>query len=391
MGNSSCACMSTKENPIKAKKNSQKMLVTKNNYTPIMIALDTKEDGIGFLQTINFQFCTDNSIGPFYLNKYEELFSDSFKEKNKQLSLELIRITHYNEYITNLPPTGFISEYHNYYLNSEITKIKTISIERLQCHLIYCTSSVLRLPLYLSFFSTIPFLKYSNKHKNKIDSNTKIKEQIELDLPRTFPQIQAFKNEQFIKNFRSLLYEITNRDYSIGYVQGINFIAGFCLVLSGNQPEIALILFTKLFSLQSKKFKCTLREMYNTNFPLLMKYVNYFRELIEKYEKDIYTKLVEIDINDHLWVSKWILTVCLTSFDNEIVLKCWDIIIAKGIDYILFICLSISSFYKKELLATERLDQFMGVVGVEISLEKEQQKLLLDHIITKVENNAYLI
>lgn len=383
MGNASCACMSTNE--IKVIKNSS------NNHSSIMIILNKKEDGMQYLQKINIQFCKNNSLGPFYLTNYEELFSDAFQDKAKKSVLELTSITNYNKYITNPSSSISITEYNNYYRSCDIIAINTIPIEELQNHLIYCTSSVFRLLLYLSILSRVPLANYSIKHISKIDTNEKIKNQIELDLPRTFPNIEAFKDQQFRHNFRTLLYEIADRDYLINYVQGMNFISGFCLILAGNQLEIALILFTKLFSLKSKLFKCPFREIYNKDFPLLMKYVDYFRILIKKYDKEIYNKLVELGINDHIWASKWILTLCLTSFDYEIVLKCWDIIIAKGLDYILLICLIFTSFYKKELIGSENIGEFMLIVGHDIFLDKENQKLLLNHIITSVENNIYNI
>jgi hypothetical protein len=50
--------------------------------------------------------------------------------------------------------------------------------------------------------------------------------QIELDLKRTFPNDPIEATEQCIIPMRNVLYSFVKRNPTIGYCQGMNFIAG---------------------------------------------------------------------------------------------------------------------------------------------------------------------
>ena len=50
--------------------------------------------------------------------------------------------------------------------------------------------------------------------------------QIDLDLKRTFPEDEMFKQEHVINTLRNVLVSYTRRNPSVGYCQGLNFVAG---------------------------------------------------------------------------------------------------------------------------------------------------------------------
>lgn len=381
MGNANCGCTGP---------NAVLVINTaiKQNYLPIDIILSSnKSNPFDYYSTMNIQFCLNNSIGPFFMETKANDASNSNEEANKMLN-ELIAITDFEKYIQTKNEVSVL-EYEEFYSNGKIEAIKTIPFNQLKQHLLFNSSSIFRVPLYLSLL-TNTYISYSRKHIS-IDDNTKIKHQIEVDLPRTFPKIDALTKKEFLINFRSLLYEIAGRDTRISYVQGMNFIGALCLLLSGNQLETGFVLYAKVLSLKSSLFRMAYKECFNYDFPLLIKYLVKAKELLMKYQRSIYDKIVEYDVNEHTWLSKWILTLFLSQFEINIVLKFWDVLISQGIDSILIICLTIVEIYKEELEKTESLIEFSRIICHEMVIDKERSELLIQRLIHNINNRTYAL
>ena len=62
-------------------------------------------------------------------------------------------------------------------------------------------------------------------------------ENINLDLKRTFPEIEFFKKEENLKKMKNILLAFAMRNISIGYCQGFNFIVGKLLMIIENEEE----------------------------------------------------------------------------------------------------------------------------------------------------------
>ena len=62
-------------------------------------------------------------------------------------------------------------------------------------------------------------------------------ENINLDLKRTFPELEFFKKEENLKKMKNILLAFAMRNISIGYCQGFNFIVGKLLMIIENEEE----------------------------------------------------------------------------------------------------------------------------------------------------------
>ena len=81
-----------------------------------------------------------------------------------------------------------------------------------------------------------------NYYKNLLQTYPKkipfpFEESINLDLHRTFPELDFFKNEENIKKMKNILMAFAMRNISIGYCQGFNFIVGKLLMIIENEEE----------------------------------------------------------------------------------------------------------------------------------------------------------
>ncbi len=81
-----------------------------------------------------------------------------------------------------------------------------------------------------------------NYYKNLLQTYPKkipfpFEESINLDLHRTFPELDFFQNEENIKKMKNILMAFAMRNVSIGYCQGFNFIVGKLLMIIENEEE----------------------------------------------------------------------------------------------------------------------------------------------------------
>ena len=83
----------------------------------------------------------------------------------------------------------------------------------------------------------------------KLDEN--ILRVINCDLPRTFPSKHVMKENKFTQTLKEALLEISLIDAELGYVQGINNIVAYFLMLAGNNMEICITLFLSLMYMTS--------------------------------------------------------------------------------------------------------------------------------------------
>jgi hypothetical protein len=63
-------------------------------------------------------------------------------------------------------------------------------------------------------------------------------DQINVDLKRTFPEDPLFSQEATLESLRRILTAFSRRNFSIGYCQGFNFIAGRLFKIFRNEVFI---------------------------------------------------------------------------------------------------------------------------------------------------------
>ena len=94
--------------------------------------------------------------------------------------------------------------------------------------------------------------------KNKRYILEKDESQIELDLQRTFSNIQDFNTEGNKKIFKKIIYNFISQLYksgiNTGYCQGMNFYAGFFLILCKDEDPSGKLAFELLYLFMTKEW-----------------------------------------------------------------------------------------------------------------------------------------
>ncbi|CAD8174702.1 unnamed protein product [Paramecium octaurelia] len=169
-------------------------------------------------------------------------------------------------------------------------------------------------------------LLYS-KLKNQTPSQ-KVLEDITKDVNRTFPSHDHFKDyNQGQQQLFSILKALSILNEDIGYVQGMNYIVGFSLIVSGGKEEEVFWLIH--FINTNPHFLWW--EIYRVNF-------NYTKALCQVFLKNfneqlpaLYQHFQDEGISDQQYIWQWILTQFLYTFPIDSVIFFWDFILATDI------------------------------------------------------------
>ena len=208
------------------------------------------------------------------------------------------------------------------------------------------------IPNYLRFFiwDIVLSEKYNNqkyfnfeqelKEYKFILEKKKANPQIEKDINRTFmkEKEQTKNNIQILKN---ILYGINTYNAS-GYCQGMNFIVGYLLKLTNYDEVKTFYIF--------KSVLCDIKGYFEVGFPLLKKNNEAFNKMFKESYPKLFKHFQKHEIVNEFWIGKWFQTLFTLSLPFDELNMIWDVLLIRGFDFIIYICLALCGYIEKELL-----------------------------------------
>jgi len=175
---------------------------------------------------------------------------------------------------------------------------------------------------------------------------------IEIDMPRTFPEDPYFDDKQQ-QSLRRILLAYSNMSPDVGYCQGMNYIAGFLLLVAQNgdfraspSPEIEEETFWMLHALMDSG----LSGFYQRSFPLLRRYLAAFDDLVAQTMPELQSHFQKENVQHGVYLHQWCLTLFINSVPLPMVLTFWDAIICCGLEELLPIAVSLLGILSQTLL-----------------------------------------
>ncbi|UKK01382.2 hypothetical protein MACK_002195 [Theileria orientalis] len=157
---------------------------------------------------------------------------------------------------------------------------------------------------------------------------------INIDVPRTFPELKVFNKEAQNQLYR-ILSAYGNYQPEIGYCQGMNFVAGLLLLVSGFNEKEAFVGFVGLMN----EFK--LQEFYKPSFPMIKTYIRGFERLLKELAPDLYEHLQREEVSVAVFLHQWLLTMFVASLPLRTVVALWDYMLYNGLSSILTVSLGL--------------------------------------------------
>lgn len=175
---------------------------------------------------------------------------------------------------------------------------------------------------------------------------------VDIDVARTFPEISAF-DKSVQKKLHRVLNAYANFAPNVGYCQGMNFVAGFIILVSSCAPEPEVFwFFANLMSSQN------VHGFFREHFPLLGSFINAFDQLADHYIPEIRRHFLRENIQPPVYLHQWYLTLFVTSLPLGTVVVVWDSFLCNGLQSILPLTLALLKVLQSFILRLK----FEGIV-----------------------------
>ena len=164
--------------------------------------------------------------------------------------------------------------------------------------------------------------------------------QIEKDIHRTF-----IRDEEKTPNNLQILKNVLNciNSYSqSGYCQGMNYIVAFLLKISNYNEVMTFYFFRNILD--------DIKGYFEEGFPLLNKNVEIFESHFSQLYPKIYKHFKKHEIINEFYITKWLQTLLTLFLPFEELSIIWDVLLIRGFDFIIFICLAFFDFIEDNLL-----------------------------------------
>ncbi|KAK1939654.1 putative GTPase activator protein [Babesia divergens] len=176
---------------------------------------------------------------------------------------------------------------------------------------------------------------------------------IQIDVPRTFPELKIFDDE-IQQQLSRILVAYSNYHPEIGYCQGMNFVAGLLLLVSGFDELETYVGFVGLMN------ELGLADFYMPTFPLIQKYIQAFDTITQKMWPGLHRHFQKEEISAAVFLHQWFLTMFVVILPLRTVVTLWDYILFTGLSSVM----SVSFGLLHLLMPQMRQLKFEGIMGL---------------------------
>ncbi|KAL8427325.1 hypothetical protein Efla_002288 [Eimeria flavescens] len=198
--------------------------------------------------------------------------------------------------------------------------------------------------------------------------------QIELDLPRTFPNNKRFRGSGGIAALRRVLRGFAAARPSVGYCQGLNFLAATLLLFQNQQLALASLL--QLVVSRDKSTGLQIGRYYSDGMTDLRRDLKVFEILIRQKSPRVYRVLQKTGVEVEWLAAEWFLCLFCTSCPKPTVLRIWDCLMLEGPKILFRVALGVILWFESQLARMHLLEQVMGFLKSNLALMVEHNELL---------------
>ena len=170
--------------------------------------------------------------------------------------------------------------------------------------------------------------------------------EIEKDVLRTYFEIPYFKTEgkQALTNVLSCL---AKENAEVGYCQGLNFVVGLLLVVSGGLEQETFDFYS---ALRKEKDWCGL---YVNDFPKVWELTYQWRVLFKQKDEELYRHFKSQGVVEGLWLTRCVLTVFAAAFPIPLAVRLWDLLLTDDNSFFLKVAWTLVELLRSDLMGKD--------------------------------------
>lgn len=192
------------------------------------------------------------------------------------------------------------------------------------------------------------------------DSNIRLDDilerQIQLDIPRTYPDLDYFQDESVKCSFENILRATAITCPEVGYVQGMNFLIAYLMLHCKTDRDTHRL---SLELLTNPKY--LLRGLFEEGLPALRLLSGTLKEILEKQDNELYLHLENLGFDEYFFSFQWISTIFAYSMPLDALQLVWDLFFEKGWHGFFAISVVLISDRRSELLKAD-FDEACAVI-----------------------------
>ena len=158
-----------------------------------------------------------------------------------------------------------------------------------------------------------------------VDMTEEEREQIDRDMPRTFPDQEYFKDPSVKLSLKRVLRAIAVAFPEVGYVQGMSFIAGFFLLHTHNEQETFALLGNLLVNP-----KYNMRSVFVAGLPGLLEIKEKFAKVLKERDQELFAHLEQHGLGEFEFMYQWVLTLFSYTMSFDCLTDVWDAFFRYG-------------------------------------------------------------
>uniref|UniRef100_A0A4W6BLM4 TBC1 domain family member 1 n=1 Tax=Lates calcarifer TaxID=8187 RepID=A0A4W6BLM4_LATCA len=180
-------------------------------------------------------------------------------------------------------------------------------------------------------------------YKELLKQLTSQQHAILIDLGRTFPTHPYFQAQLG-----------AGAAVSVGYCQGLSFIAGVLLLHMGEEDAFNMLKFLM--------YDVGLRKQYRPDMIILQIQMYQLSRLLHDYHRDLYSHLEQQEIGPSLYATPWFLTAFASHFPLGFVARVFDMLFLQGSEVIFKVALSLLGSHKPLILQHDSLESIVDFI-----------------------------
>ncbi|XP_014254338.1 growth hormone-regulated TBC protein 1-like [Cimex lectularius] len=197
----------------------------------------------------------------------------------------------------------------------------------------------------------------SNYYVELLESfhNPTVAETIKTDLPRTFPDNIFFNvtNEHQQQLYRVLI-AYGQHNPTVGYCQGMNYIAGLLLLVTKNEESTFWLLKVLLEKI--------LPDYYGQTMEGLLTDIEVISELVRLRYPDVSAHMTKLGLPWPVVTTKWFVCLYCEVLPTETVLRIWDCLFNEGSKILFRVALSIIGIHRADILACDQFSDLSDCI-----------------------------
>ncbi|CAI2381067.1 unnamed protein product [Moneuplotes crassus] len=212
-------------------------------------------------------------------------------------------------------------------------------------------------------------------------------DQITKDLRRTFQKIDIFVKPEMKNKLFRVLKALVAYDPSVGYTQGMNFIAAALIVHC--EESVTFWLCTGLFE------KYEIRDLYSEDFAGMYDRINVFKSYLKRYLGKIHEKFEEACFQPEIYMMDWVLTFMCSYIPLKWLTNYFDEFFKHGWVAFYSICLSIHEFLQPRIMKCVDIGEMKECVNrmkenrASILITKDSEKCRIHDLSTQGPNSIF--